>query len=79
MSRHSYLTQGKQVAYGFDHVFGYFIQVFDEASEDPEIPIIDADSVTHSRGELIDLFEAYKVFERNPEHMEMICLDLPIE
>lgn len=74
MSRFTFETKGAEIAYGYDRVCGYFIQVFEN-----DKLVIDKDCVNASRGQVIDLWDTYNVEGNNPEHMQLIALDLPIE
>jgi len=73
------LENGKEVAYGFDHVLGYFLQVFDVPDEDgKDILLIDESSMLTkmSNGKMIELMDVYRLPE---SHIEMVASDLPIE
>ena len=43
MSRHTKHNPDYEIAYGLDHVLGYFVQVFERNSQDDEQPILDLD------------------------------------
>ena len=66
------------VAYGFDHVLGYFFQVFDldlDNSEESGVIVDESSLLTGmSNGEMFELMENYDVDE---EHRAMVLLDLP--
>jgi hypothetical protein len=79
MSRYvKQLENGKEVAYGFDHALGYFLQVFDVPDEDGEdVLLIDESSMLTrmSNGKMIELMDVYNLPE---SHIEMVASDLPI-
>ena len=65
------------VAYGFDHVTGYFFQVFDNHAERGEdLLIIDQDSYMTgmSNGDMLSLMEEYGA---DSVHKSKVALDLP--
>ncbi len=80
MSRYTkQLENGKEVAYGFDHAFGYFFQVFDVPDDDgEEILLVDECSTLTkmSSGKMLHLMDIHKLPE---SHIEMVAMDLPIE
>ena len=80
MSRYvKQLESGKEIAYGFDHVLGYFLQVFDVPDEDgDDILLIDESSMLTkmSNGKMIELMNVYELPE---SHIEMVASDLPIK
>ncbi len=78
MSRYSKKIDGDTiVAYGFDHVLGYFIDVFKEADtdEDEDPMIVELCSTFGASNE--DILKVMEEFEVNPEHCKMLALDLP--
>ncbi len=79
MSRYvKQLENGKEVAYGFDHALGYYLQVFDVPDEDGEdVLLIDESSMLTrmSNGKMIELMDVYNLPE---SHIEMVASDLPI-
>ena len=72
------IEEGKfTVAYGFDHVTGYFFQVFDNHAERGEdLLIVDQDSYMTgmTNGDMFSLMEEY---EADPAHKSQVALDLP--
>ena len=75
MSRYTKeLHDGRTVAYGFDHVFGYFIQVFELPDEDGE-DVISLDLDNLGNGKMIELMTKYELPE---SQIEMVAMDLPI-
>ena len=80
MSRYTKrLESGKEVAYGFEHVLGYFFQVFDTPDDNEEdILLVDECSTLTkmSNGKMIHLMDIHKLPE---SHIEMVAMDLPIE
>jgi hypothetical protein len=77
MSRYvKHLDNGTVVAYGFDHAFGYFIDVFSSKDEDADIILSESSLHTQmSNGTMIELMDLYKLPE---SHIEQVALDLPI-
>ena len=76
MSRYiKHLDNGKVVAYGHDHVLGYFIDVFDGTDEDgDDILIVEKSSLTgNSNGDILEAMEHYEI--RN-DHCSSVALDL---
>ena len=76
MSRH---IEELIVAYGFDHVEGYYFQLYKINSEDEvEQFIIDESSLLTkmSNGKMIELMEKYKLPK---SHIQKVAMDLPIE
>ena len=71
------LGEGKDVAYGFDHVTGYFFQVFDTDEDGEDILLVDECSLFTkvSKGRLIELMKEYGADET---HIANVALDLPI-
>ena len=72
------LEDGKEVAYGFDHAFGYFLDVFDGETEDGEDNIIVQESSFATRltnGRMVELMMEYDLPE---DHIHMVAMDLPI-
>ena len=66
------------VTYGFDHVTGYFFEVFQGETKDGEDVLAIAECSTFtgmSNGRIIELMEKYRVDE---EHIKGVALDLPI-
>ena len=79
MSRYSKeLENGKRVSYGFDHVLGYFFDVFDVPNKDGEEHLLIEESsklTGMSNGKMIELMDVYKLPE---SHIEQVAMDLPI-
>ena len=79
MSRYSKeLENGKRIAYGFDHVLGYFFDVFDVPDKDGEEHLLIEESsklTGMSNGKMIELMDVYKLPE---SHIEQVAMDLPI-
>ena len=80
MSRYSKkLENGKIVAYGYDHITGYFFQVFDRVGsvEEDYLDIDECSTFTKmSNSRMIELMEMYN----SPEtHIEQVVRDLPIK
>ena len=79
MARYSKkLDNGKTVAYGYDHVTGYFLQVFDVVDKDEEDYLLLDECSTFtkmSNGKMIELMDVYKLPE---SHIEDVAMDLPI-
>ena len=79
MSRYTKeLDNGKEVAYGWDHATGYFLQVFDVPDDDGEDNLlIDECSMftKMSNGKMIELMNVYELPE---SHLELVAMDLPI-
>lgn len=76
MSRH---VENLIIAYGFDHVEGYYFQLYKINSEDEvEQFIIDESSLLTkmSNSKMIELMEKYKLPKA---HIEKVVMDLPIE
>tara|TARA_R110002153_G_scaffold27817_1_gene85917 strand:+ start:16 stop:249 length:234 start_codon:yes stop_codon:yes gene_type:complete len=76
MSRH---VEELIVAYGFDHVEGYYFQLYKINSEDEvEQFIIDESSLLTkmSNSKMIELMEKYKLPK---SHIQKVAMDLPIE
>ena len=76
MSRHS---EELIVAYGFDHVEGYYFQLYKINSEDEvEQFIIDESSLMTklSNAKMLELMTKYKLPEA---HIQKVVMDLPIE
>jgi hypothetical protein len=76
MSRH---VEDLIVAYGFDHVEGYYFQLYKINSEDEvEQFIIDESSLLTkmSNSKMIELMEKYKLPKA---HIQKVVMDLPIE
>lgn len=73
MSRYTYRNeQNNEVAYGFDHVFGYF---YDEFEHDNEYPIVELSSAfTGLTG--VKLAELVKDFVP-ADRWQLMMLDLP--
>jgi hypothetical protein len=72
------LDNGKTVAYGYDHVTGYFLQVFDVVDKDEEDYLLLDECSTFtkmSNGKMIELMDVYKLPE---SHIEDVAMDLPI-
>jgi hypothetical protein len=66
------------ITYGFDHVTGYFFEVFQGETKDGEdvLAIEECSTFTGmSNGRMIELMEKYRVDE---EHIKGVALDLPI-
>ena len=81
MSRYSKtLDNGKEIAYGWDHVTGYFFQVFDvldDNDEDEHLLINECSTFTKmSNGKMLELMSVYNLPE---SHIERVAMDLPIE
>lgn len=82
MSRYTKkLDNGKTIAWGFDHVTGYFLQVFEEEDvideEHPYLIINECSTFSKmSNGKMIELMDLYKLPE---SHIEYVAMDLPIE
>ena len=81
MSRYSKtLDNGKEIAYGWDHVTGYFFQVFDvleDHDEDEHLLINECSTFTKmSNGKMLELMSVYNLPE---SHIERVAMDLPIE
>ena len=76
MSRH---TKDLIIAYGFDHVEGYYFQLY-KVNSDNEIEqfIIDESSLLTkmSNSRMIELMEKYKLPD---SHIQKVVMDLPIE
>ena len=73
------LDNGKTVAYGYDHVTGYFLQVFDVVDKDGEDYLLLDECSTFtkmSNGKMIELMDVYKLPE---SHIEDVAMDLPIK
>jgi len=76
MSRH---VEDLIVAYGFDHVEGYYFQLYKINSEDEvEQFIIDESSLLTkmSNSKMIELMEKYKLPKT---HIQKVAMDLPID
>ena len=76
MSRH---VEDLAVAYGFDHVEGYYFQLFKINPENEvEEFIIDESSLLTkmSNSKMIELMEKYKLPKA---HIQKVVMDLPIE
>ena len=77
MSRH---VEELVVAYGFDHVEGYFFQLMeiDPKTNEVEQFIIDESTLMTkmSNSEMIKLMEKYKLPK---SHIQKVAMDLPIE
>ena len=76
MSRH---VENLIIAYGFDHVEGYYFQLYKINSEDEvEQFIIDESSLLTkmSNSKMIELMEKYKLPK---SHIQKVVMDLPIE
>lgn len=54
-----------ELAWGFDHACGWFVQVFDSQAEDPEEPIVDEDTVFNetATGDIILVANTYGLGE----------------
>ena len=88
MSRHSFtadvqfdgvLLDSATVAYGYDRICGYFIQLFE--ADDQDVPVYDADSTFDglSGPKMLDAFEEMGVYDRISEEFKTaMALDLPI-
>ena len=76
------LENGKTVAYGFDNVTGYFLQVFDVEDEvnpddEPYLIIDECSTFTKmSNGKMLELMSLYELPE---SHIEAVAMDLPIQ
>lgn len=72
------LENGKTVAYGYDHVLGYFFDVFDVPDDDGVVNIIEESSVLTkmSNGKMLELMNVYELPE---SHIEQVAMDLPIK
>ena len=80
MSRHTKeLDNGKVIAYGYDKVTGYFLQVFDIPDKDGEDHLlVDECSLftNMSHDKMIELMDVYKLPD---SHIERLAMDLRIE
>jgi len=65
---------GTEIAYGFDHICGYFVQQFDPTEDGSEKVSVDLDNLTTSR---IDIFEKMIELGVPEEHYKYVALDLP--
>lgn len=76
MSRYTKnLEDGKTVAYGHDHVLGFFIDVFDiPDDEDEERLIVEQSSMFGASNS--DILETMKSYGVNEDHRKMVALDL---
>jgi len=75
MSRYSFFDDnGDEIAYGFDHACGYFIQKIELDKDGNEIVSVDMDRFTSKRGEIIEKMMELNVPE---EHFVKVALDLP--
>ena len=73
------LENGKTVAYGYDHVLGYFIDVFDVPDDDgvENLLIEESSRLTKmSNGKMLELMNVYELPE---SHIEQVAMDLPIK
>jgi len=73
------LENGKTVAYGYDHVAGYFFDVFDVPDDDGvEHLLIEESSILTkmSNGKMLELMHVYELPE---SHIEQVAMDLPIK
>jgi len=73
------LLRSADVSYGFDHVCGYFIQVF--SADNPDVPVFDEDSAFSSLtgSKMLDAFEEMGIYDHvSEEHKTAMALDLPI-
>ena len=65
---------GSEIAYGFDHALGFFVQLF-EYDKDGRVNVtIDMDRLNSSRGDVLEKCTELGVPD---EHLERISLDLP--
>lgn len=72
------LNNNKQVAYGYDAILGYFIDVFGSPDEyGNRYPIISESSALTkmSNGQMIELMD---LFELPESQIEQVAMDLPI-
>ena len=73
MSRHTFSQcDGSVVAYGFDHVCGYFVQVYKPGEDEP---MVDIDSLTCSNSELYEFMEGEGVPSAD---LQCVAWDVPI-
>jgi hypothetical protein len=79
MSRYTKnMEDGRTVAYGYDHVLGYFFDVFGIADEKgvSESLIEESSILTRmSNGKMIELMDMFNLPE---SHIELVAMDLPI-
>lgn len=76
MSRYTrQIDYDRLLAWGFDRVTGYFLQVFGNLNNGEEYILVDASSMFGtSNGEMLELMEEYEIPE---EHITKVALDLP--
>jgi hypothetical protein len=78
MSRHiKKSNNGETIAYGFDNVLGYFIDVSKEDENGEDVMILEKCSFLDnmSNGKMLELMESYNLPK---EHCTKVAMDLPI-
>lgn len=65
---------GSEIAYGFDHALGYFIQKFETDEDGEDVVTLDLDRLNSSRGDVLAKMIDFGVPH---EHVEATALDLP--
>jgi hypothetical protein len=79
MSRFTIELEGqKEFVYGFDHIFGYFYEIWDNSSDEKydKGPIEEMSSLYNnlSRSKMAEVMKRYGSKE---DHINMVALDLP--
>jgi len=83
MSRYDVLIGPKEdygvIVYGFDHSLGYFIDVYEWNSGDPNVPVLsECSAFGMSRSLMLSVFDDYSIGYKIPEeHKAAIAMDLP--
>jgi len=79
MSRFSVkLQENREFIYGFDHVLGYFYEIWDyNVSKNQEECLIEDKCHLFHKLSKVDMVGTMSKFGANPRHVELVALDMP--
>lgn len=72
------LGDNKEFVYGWDHVLGYFYELWDNSlGEEDYEKIVDDKSYFFNKLSKSEMMEAMKKYNARKEHLEKMAMDLP--